>query len=258
MGAASAVVNTVNDTIDNVVTAIDNTVQSALDDPVNTAIRIGATVVGGPAGLAAANAAISLGQGNSLEDAATSAAKGYALATVGNMAGAEVAGETGSELAGQVTSGATKAALGGGDPLAGAVSGGLNSVAGDAAKSITDQNFEDWAKQQAANTYDNAPSPTEQNVLDAMQREATGSPLSNISDALAVDNTPPEAYDPAATTGEVKKGLSYVANAALTPQNTGSREFNSGLSSLPSSDLTQTNTQKDTYWNPKFLEGKND
>lgn len=227
MGAASAVVDTVTDTIDNVVTAIDNTVQSALDDPVNTAIRVGATAVGGPAGLAAANAAISLGQGNDLGTALEQGAKGYALAQAGNMVGAEVAGETGSTTAGQAASGATRSALGGGDPLAGAVSGGLNAVTGDAAKSISDQNFEDWAKEQAANDYDNAYSPTEQDVLAAMEGEA---PLSsNIP-----DNTPPEAYDPALTTGQIKGGLNYLANAALNPPSTSAPAATdySGLSPL--------------------------
>ena len=257
MGAASKVVDTVTDTVDNVVKAIDNTVQSALDDPVNTAIRVGATVVGGPAGLAAANAAISLGQGNDLGTALEQGAKGYALSTLGNMAGAEVAGETGSDLAGQVTSGATKAALGGGDPLSGAVSGGLSSVTGDAAKSISDQNFTDWAKEQAANTYDNAPSPTEQDVLDAMQRETTGTPLSDVSDALPTSTTPPEAYDPAATTGQIKGGLNYVANAALNPTSA----LGAGLGLTAGNAAQQaTGTQQATAplsaadFTPKFLD----
>jgi hypothetical protein len=220
MGAASKVVDTVTDAVDDVVTAIDNTVQSALDDPVNTAIRVGATVVGGPAGLAAANAAISLGQGNSLEDAALTAGKSYALASAAGAMGGEAASyanEAGlspemANIASGVAKGATSATLGGGDTLSGALSGGLNSALGQAAKSISDQNFESWAKEQAANAYDNSYSPTEQDVLNADNPDAPA-PL-NLLDSL-----PAEAYDPAATTGQIKGGLNYAANAVLNPLN---------------------------------------
>lgn len=198
MGAASKVVNTVTDAVDDVAKAIDNTVQSALDDPVNTAIRVGATVVGGPAGLAAANAAISLGQGNSLEDAALSAGKSYALASAAGAMGGEAASyakEAGfspeaANIASGAAKGATSATLGGGDTLTGALSGGFNSVLGQAAKSISDQAFEDWSREQAAIAYENSYSPTEQDVLAADPSISIDYPLST-----PVDQSVPGYFD---------------------------------------------------------------
>ena len=215
-----SVVQEVGRGIDQAAQAVENTVTAALDDPVNTAIRIGATAVAGPAGLAAANAAISLGQGNSLEDAALSAGKSYALAAAAGAMGGEAASyanEAGfspemANIASGAAKGATSATLGGGDTLSGALSGGLNSALGQAAKSISDQAFESWAKEQAANAYDNSYSPTEQDVLNADNPDAPApsSPL---------DSLPAEAYDPAATTGQIKRGLNYAANAVLNPLN---------------------------------------
>lgn len=228
MGAASSVVDTVTSAVENVGSAINNAVQSALDDPVNTAIRVGATIVGGPAGLAAANTAIAVGQGEDVGTALEQGAKGYALGQIGSEVGAEVAGETGSTTAGQMASGATKSALSGGDPLTGAMFGGLNAATSEAAKAISDQNFEDWAKEQAAEAYDNAPSPTEEDVLAAMNETPTEAPLTAVA-----DTTPPEAYDPAATTGEIKAGLDFAKNAILNPA--------SVLNPLGSTDLSGLN-----------------
>ena len=181
----------VGDTVDKAATAIDNTVTAALDDPVNTAIRAAALYVGGPAGLAAANAAISVGQGQSLEDAALTAGKSFALAQAGSAIGAEAgafAGESGlspemARVASGAASGATKAGLGGGDPFAGAISGGVNTGLGMAAKSISDQAFENWSREQAANAYENSYSPTEQDVLAADPSIPMDFPLSTPTDA---------------------------------------------------------------------------
>ena len=193
-----SVVQEVGRGIDQAAQAVENTVTAALDDPVNTAIRIGATAVAGPAGLAAANAAISLGQGNSLEDAALSAGKSYALASAAGAMGGEAASyanEAGfspemSNIASGVAKGATSATLGGGDTWSGALSGGLNSALGQAAKSISDQAFEDWSREQAANAYDNSYSPTEQDVLAADPSIRIDYPLST-----PVDQSVPGYFD---------------------------------------------------------------
>lgn len=248
MGAASKVVNAVTTAVEDVGTAIDNTVQSALDDPVNTAIRVGATIVGGPAGLAAANAAIALGQGEDVGTALEEGAKGYATAAIGNEVGAGVAGETGSPIAGSAASGATRATLSGGDPKQGAIMGGLNAATGEAAKSISDQNFEDWAQQEGERNYENAPSPTEQDVLAYMNGEPTEYPLADTS----------AGYDPALTTGQIKSGLNFAANAILNPQGAllNSLGFNGSSVSAPLSIADSSLAPKFLDTSPQYLSSK--
>lgn len=107
---------------------IDNAViQPVIDDPVNTAIKLGAYYVGGPLGSAVASAGISAAQGNDIEDIARDAAVSYVAGQVGGEVGGAVAGETGSQLAGNLaqggTSGATSALLSGRDPVTGLISG---------------------------------------------------------------------------------------------------------------------------------------
>ncbi len=76
---------------------IDNAViQPVVDDPVNTAIKLGAYYVGGPLGSAVASAGISAAQGNDIEDIARDAAVSYVAGQVGGQVGGAVAGETGS------------------------------------------------------------------------------------------------------------------------------------------------------------------
>lgn len=107
---------------------IDNAViQPVIDDPVNTAIKLGAYYVGGPLGSAVASAGISAAQGNDIEDIARDAAVSYVAGQVGGEVGGAVAGETGSQLVGNLaqggTSGATSALLSGRDPVTGLISG---------------------------------------------------------------------------------------------------------------------------------------
>jgi len=97
---------------------IDNAViQPVIDDPVNTAIKLGAYYVGGPLGSAVASAGISAAQGNDIEDIARDAAVSYVAGQVGGQVGGAVAGETGSQLAGNLAqggaSGTTSALLSG-------------------------------------------------------------------------------------------------------------------------------------------------
>jgi hypothetical protein len=111
---------------------IDNAViQPVIDDPVNTAIKLGAYYVGGPLGSAVASAGISAAQGKDIEDIARDAAVSYVAGQVGGEVGGAVAGETGSQLAGNLaqggTSGATSAVLSGRDPVTGLLSGVTNA-----------------------------------------------------------------------------------------------------------------------------------
>lgn len=237
MGAVSKAVDVVTDVVDDVVTAVDNTVQSALDDPVNTAIRIGATMVAGPAGLAAANTAISLGQGEDLGTSLEQGAKGYATAAIGAEVGAGVAGETGSTTAGNMASGATKSALSGGDPLTGAITSGINSSISEAAKAMSDQEFENWAKEQAAQDYDNAYSPTEQDVLAADPSIQMNFPLSTPTDA-----TGPGYYD------EISGAFVPDTNGGL--QGPLTEASGTGTIDAPVADMTGLNPQPTEFTTP--------
>jgi hypothetical protein len=112
----------------------DAVIQPIVDDPVNTAIKLGAYYVGGPLGSAVASAGISAAQGNDIEDIARNAAVSYVAGQVGGEVGGVVAGETGSQLAGNLaqggTSGATSALLSGRDPVTGLLSGATNAAIG--------------------------------------------------------------------------------------------------------------------------------
>jgi hypothetical protein len=127
-GGLLGAVEDVGGFIGNAGAIIDNAViQPVIDDPVNTAIKLGAYYVGGPLGSAVASAGISAAQGNDIEDIARDAAISYAAGQVGGQVGGAVAGETGSQLAGNLaqggTSGATSALLSGRDPVTGLISG---------------------------------------------------------------------------------------------------------------------------------------
>lgn len=186
-GAVESVVSTVGDAVEDVgdfvvdevvkpvANAVEKTVEAALDDPVNTAIRVAAFAVGGPAGLAIANGTIALAQGASFQDAALTAGKTYAIgqagAAAGQYAGAAAAeagyGTYAANAAQGATQGATSSALSGGDAQTGALMGALGGVNRSLAKSASDQMFEDWSQQEAERAYENSYSPTEQDVLAA-------------------------------------------------------------------------------------------
>ncbi len=112
----------------------DAVIQPAIDDPVNTAIKLGAYYFGGPLGSAAASATISAAQGQELEDIAKGAATSYVAGQVGGEFGGFVGEETGSQLAGSLAQGgakgATSAALSGRDPLQGLLSGVTGAAIG--------------------------------------------------------------------------------------------------------------------------------
>jgi hypothetical protein len=160
-GAVSSVVEVVSDAVSDVGNVIsdagswidDNVIQPVLDDPINTAIKIGAYTFGGPIAGAAATAAITAAQGGDLEDVAKSAATSYvagqAGAQAGGAVGGSVAGQTGSQVAGQVAggaaagaaAGATGSALSGGNVgqgfLTGLITGGVNAGVNQGANAIS-------------------------------------------------------------------------------------------------------------------------
>jgi len=208
--AVDSVVTTVGDAVDDVgdfivddvvkpvVKAVDNTIEAIKEDPLNAAIQIGAAAMFGPAGLAIANGTIALAKGASLQDAALSAGKAYVVGQAGAMAGAQagaLASEAGygvyaANAASGATAGATRAALTGGDLENGVIMGTLGGVSKVAAKDINDTAFEDWARGEAEKTYDNAPSPTEQDVLAADPSIKMDFPLET-----PVDQTNPGYFD---------------------------------------------------------------
>jgi hypothetical protein len=120
----------------------DAVIQPAIDDPVNTAIKLGATYVGGPIGGSIASAAIAAGQGKDLEDIAKGAATSYVAGQVGGEFGGFVGEETGSQLAGSLAqggaSGATSATLSGRDPVQGLLRGVTGAAIGQGVNTAVD------------------------------------------------------------------------------------------------------------------------
>lgn len=117
----SPVADVVGDVAEGVVQTIDNTLQSAINDPIGTAATV-ATAIYAPYALPAVAAARALDSGMSPEDALLAAGTAYAAGQVGASAGQA----TGSGAIGAGAAGATSAALMGGDPLTGALAGGIN------------------------------------------------------------------------------------------------------------------------------------
>jgi hypothetical protein len=142
-----------------------------LDDTVNQEIPGGwATVinVAVPAAApytSAAQAAIALDKGADLEDVA----KNYAISQAAGQVSSGVGASTGSQLAGNVAGSTASGVLRGKsleDSLeSGLKSGVINSGLSAGAKSISDANLADWSQKNAEASYENAPSPTEQDVL---------------------------------------------------------------------------------------------
>jgi len=184
----------VTQVVEPVVKAVDNTIKAAEKDPIGTIAQVTAAVYA-PYLLPAVSAANTMAHGGSLEDGLKAAAVSYVAVEAGNYVSSElsststpmvdmelgptptitpnvpspIADPTVAKLAGSTASGATRAALTGKDPLTGAASGLTSGVvsAGTSAgaKEISDANFEDWSRTQAQKSYENAPSPTEQDVL---------------------------------------------------------------------------------------------
>ena len=144
-----------------------------LDDTVNKEIPGGwATVVtvAVPAAapyVSATQAAIALDKGADLEDVA----KNYAISQAAGQVSSGVGASTGSQLAGNVAGSTASGVLRGNsleDSLeTGLKSGVINSGLSAGAKSISDAGLADFSQKNAEQAYENAPSPTEQDVLAA-------------------------------------------------------------------------------------------
>lgn len=115
-----------------------------------------------------------IGKGGNLEDLA----KGYIAAQIGNEVGAQVGAGTESPIAGNIA-GNTTSGLVAGKPLDQALaSAAINAGTTEGAKAISDSNLEDWSQKNAEKAYENAYSPTEQDVLAADKTTPLPSPLS--------------------------------------------------------------------------------
>jgi hypothetical protein len=118
-----------------------------------------------------------------------------------------------AKLAGQTASGATRSLLSGQDPIEGgkqALASGLVSAGTSAgAKAISDSSLENASQQQAQTAYENAPSPTEQDVLAADPSIKMDFPLSTPTTETGSGN-----YNE--ITGEFVPSETGVVQAPLT------------------------------------------
>jgi hypothetical protein len=208
----------VDEVVQPVVKAVQNTYDAFEKDPVGTSLKIAAAASGNPYYMMAANTSVNIAQGQDVGEALENSAKATAITYGAQLAGNYVkdafnapvgstyggdnidAGggfnpatgtssapaptqfdiqaplstvpqvdPTVAKIAGQTASGATRAALSGQDPIKGgtqALTSSLVSAGTSAgAKSISDSNLENWSQKNAEASYENAPSPTEQDVL---------------------------------------------------------------------------------------------
>jgi hypothetical protein len=236
----------VDEVVQPVVKAVQNTYDAFEKDPVGTSLKIAATVSGNPAYIMAANTAVNIAQGQDVGEALENGAKATAVTVLAQKAGQYAVNEFGAPLSEPIvdmelgptptiqstlppappptaplantairsaTEGATTAALQGKDPVEGATSRLTSSLVGAGtsagAKSISDSNFENYSQQQAQTAYENAPSPTEQDVLVADPSIKMDFPLSTPTTETGSGN-----YDE--ITGEFVPSETGVVQAPLT------------------------------------------
>ena len=156
-GAVGDVVDTVGDIFEDVGNALedvvdgikdvgswldDNVLQPMLDDPVKTIATVAAVATGNAYLVPYINAADAAAKGGDLTDIGKAYAISYVAGEAGGKVGTTVAGQTGSQAAGNIASGATRgatsSALKGGDPLTGALVGGVTAGASEAVSAIGD------------------------------------------------------------------------------------------------------------------------
>ena len=182
-----------------VVKAVQNTYDSFEKDPVGTTVKLAAAASGNPVYIMAANTAVNVAHGEDINDAVDHAATQTAVTYASVQAGNYAANEFGTPTPEPVvdiepgptptiestppppasapvtnaiiksgTQGATSAALQGKDPVSGATSGvvstGISAGTSAGAKEVSDADFENWSREQAQKSYENAPSPTEAEV----------------------------------------------------------------------------------------------
>jgi len=155
----------VDDSISNAAADLDDTVNKEV--PGGWATVINVAVPAAAPYTSAAQAAIALDKGADLEDVA----KNYAISQAAGKVSSGVGASTGSQLAGNVAGSTASGVLRGNsleDSLeTGLKSGVINSGLSAGAKSISDAGLADWSQKNAEASYENAPSPTEQDVLAA-------------------------------------------------------------------------------------------
>ena len=122
-GIGDAVTTVVDKVVTPVADAVSSTIESAMDNPVATLARVAAVATGQFELLPLIGAADVAAHGGDFGDMAKAAAISY----VAGQAGAATSGLADSTIAGGAAAGATSAALRGGDPLQGAISGALNT-----------------------------------------------------------------------------------------------------------------------------------
>lgn len=146
----------VNEVVEPVVKTVDNTIQAALEDPVGTAVKVAAISTGNPAIIAAANAAVAVANGASLEDAAKAGATGYVAGLVGQQVATNLSPEFTSQFenvaagnaAANAIGNAASAAVSGRDPLAALITSGAGSAAAEITKGM--EGFDQLSKSQQA------------------------------------------------------------------------------------------------------------
>lgn len=247
-----------------VVEAVQNTYDAFEKDPVGTSIKIAAAVSGDPYYIMAANTSVNVAQGQPLDEALENAGKATATTVLAQEAGKYAVNEFGTPTVEPIvdieagptptietsapapaspvtnsiiksgTQGATSAALQGKDPVAGATSGvisaGVSAGTSAGAKEISDADFEKWSQEQAQNSYDNARSPTE-------------------LDVMAADNT--VAVPPATTTTETGPGYYNEATGQFVPSETGTAPLdNTSGTNLDSMKDYKYDTATNTWTSP--------
>jgi hypothetical protein len=199
-----------------VVKAVENTAKAIEADPVNSLIKIGTAIVA-PELLPLVTTTIAVAQGKPLDKALEQGAIAYVAQqaggyvkdaftpdpivdieygptpTIGTSSStlpepiSPLADPTVAKIAGSAASGATNAALSGKDAISGAgqgaTAGAISAGTSAGAKEISDSNLQDYSQQQAQTAYENAPSPTEQDVLAADPSIKMDFPLSTPTEA---------------------------------------------------------------------------
>jgi hypothetical protein len=243
-----------------VVKAVQNTYDAFEKDPVGTSLKIAAAASGNPYYMMAANTSVNIAQGQDVDEALENGAKQTATTYIAQEAGKYAVSEFGTPTAEPIvdieagptptiqttppapsapvtntiiksgTEGATSAALQGKDPVEGATSNivssgirsGVNAGTSAASKEVSDADFERWSQEQAEKSYDNAPSPTELEVM-------------------AADNT--VAVPPATTTTETGPGYYNEATGEFIPSET-------GTATLDNTSGTNLDSMKDYTYDP--------
>ena len=147
----------IDEVVEPIAKTVENTVDQALEDPIGTAVKVAAITTMNPAIIAAANAAVAVANGASLEQAALAAGKAYLAGEIAQGVSAELQPEfassgdltasqaaTASRIAGQTVG----AAATGGDPLSALVNGGINAGVSAVASEVP--GFSDMTKAQQA------------------------------------------------------------------------------------------------------------